>query len=1044
MIDGVILWSLRNRAMVIVLAAGLCAFGGWRSMNTPVDVFPDLTAPTVVVVAEAHGMAPAEVEALLTFPLETALNGAANVRRVRSKTSVGLAVVSIDFAWGTNIHIARQVVVERLQLLAGKLPAGIEPPVMGPITSIMGDILFVGMTSTKHDPMALRTAADWTVARRLLAVPGVAQVITIGGDVRQFQVQLDPRRLDAYALTADDVAHALEAANENTSAGFLVHGGQEHLIHGIGRVGNSADIGATLVTQRGDLPILVSDVAKVRVGPALKRGEGGVNGKRGVVVAIRKQPRANTLRLTRRIEEELKSLQTALPTGMKIHPGLFRQASFIEVAVRNVGIALRDGAILVVLIVLVFVSSIRATIITALAIPLSLLTALIALSAYGAEINTMTLGGMAIAVGALVDDAIIDMENVVRRLRLRALQPEQSRAPVLRTVFEASREIRASIVFATFIILLVFVPLFFLSGVEGRLLRPLGAAYMLALTASLGVALTVTPVLCSWLLPTAGAVRKHKEPAIVKWLKAAYRPVLATGMRYWDALLVVAAVAFVVAAIALFGAGRSFLPQFNEGSLTLNLVALPGTSLTKSDALGQRVESILLSHAEVISTARLTGRAAGDEHAQDVHASEVEVRLRPTKRDREAFLAALRNDLAAVAGLAVTIGQPIEHRIDHMLSGTRANIAIKIFGPDRHVLRRLGQRVESAVEPIAGVVDLQQQTQADVPFVQLRFKRRAIARHGLTVRFVSREIETAFAGRAVTRLLDGAAVFDVVVRYAGATERALEDVRQTRIGTPSGARLPLHVLADVQRASGPNRIVRENVQRLLVVSCNVADRDLGSVVNDIRETVAANVPMPAGYRVAYGGQFESAQDALHVLGWVGLAVLLGIFVMLLSAIGSARDALLVMVNLPLALIGGVGGVYLGNGVVSVASVIGFITLFGIATRNGIMLVTHFHHLRDEEGETDPDVIVTRGALERLSPILMTALASGLGLLPLALAAGEPGSEIQAPMALVILCGLATSTALNMLVLPALYRRFGAACAVAIEPPTSPTALQELA
>lgn len=1026
MIDGIIHWALHNRMSVLAGMVVIFIWGTWKTSRMPVDVFPDLTAPTVTVIADAHGMAPEEVEILLTLPIETALNGASGVRRVRSKTSVGISVISVDFEWGRDIYEARQIVAERLQLVGGSLPPGVEPPVMGPVTSFMGDILFIGLTSDRHTPMELRTTAEWKLARRLLAVPGVAQVIPMGGDERQFQVLLSPARLDAYSITADEVAHALEVANENTSAGFLIEGGQENLIHGFGRIQGVDDIAETLITMRNGIPVLVRHVADIRVGPALKRGEGGVNGELGVMMAIRKQPGSNTLTLTDDLERVLDTLQASLPEGMIIHDGLFRQADFIQVAIDNVSIALRDGAILVVLIVLLFLMSGRATLITAVAIPLSLLTAVLSMTLQGIEINTMTLGGMAIAVGALVDDAIIDVENVARRLRLQASLPLEERQPTLTVVFDASKEIRRSIVFATLIIILVFAPLYFLSGVEGRLLQPLGFAYAVSLFASLGVALIVTPVLCSLLLPNSRAVRIPHTPWLVRMLGSAYRVVLSFTVRRWRLLSVGSLTVLGLTIFALVSAGRSFLPTFNEGALTISVVTLPGTSLEESNRLGSMVERILLTHPEAVSTSRRTGRAVGDAHAQAVNSSEVDVRLKMRERSKEEMLAAMRRDLAVVPGTSITIGQPIEHRIDHMLSGTRANIAVKIFGPELHELRRVAERIRGIMESVQGVADLSVERQTDVPFVSVRFKRKNIARHGLTIKQVAHEIETAFQGRVVSRIQERQATFDLLVRYDTAHVDTLEAVREARMGTPSGARLPLHVLADVERSLGPNVIQRENVERKIVVMCNVAGRDLQTVVDDIRLRVRQSANIPDGYRVEYGGQFESAQEATRILGLVGVGVICGIFLLLFSALDSVRDAILVMINLPLALIGGVVGVYVAGGVVSVASIIGFITLFGIATRNGIMMVTHFHHLARVEGVTDPGNIVEQGALERLAPILMTALASGLGLLPLALASGQPGSEIQSPMAIVILCGLVTSTILNMLVLPALYLRFGAA------------------
>ncbi len=1027
MVDRIIRWSLKNRLLVLLGAAVLMGWGMVEAVRMPVDVFPDLTAPTVTVITEAHGMAPEEVETLITFPIETALNGASGVRRVRSSTSVGIAVVWVEFDWGTDIYQARQIVAEKIQLVRGSLPPELEPPVLAPISSIMGEIMFIAITSERHEPMEIRTRADWQIRRRLLAVPGVSQVIPIGGDARQFQVSLIPERLSAYGISVAEVIDAIEKTNENTSAGFLVEGGQEFLIHGEGRVYRPEDIGETVVALRDSEPVLIRNLATVTIGaPArrFKRGEGSFDGKPAVIIGIQKQPGANTLELTEKLDTVLDDIQATLPEGMAIHRHIFRQADFIEVAIQNVTAALRDGAVLVVIIVLLFLMSLRATGITILAIPLSLLAAILSMRALGIGINTMTLGGMAIAVGALVDDAIIDVENVVRRLRENTALPEESRRPAMTVVFEASKEIRASIVFATFIIILVFLPLFFLSGVEGRLLEPLGFAYVVSLFASLVVALTVTPVLCLLSLPGSRTVRETHEPRLVRWLKDKYDPILQGALRDWKALVGGAVALFLVAGGALFGAGQAFLPDFNEGTLTISAVTLPGTSLEESDRLGRMVEEILLQQPEVVATARRTGRAELDEHAQGVNAAEIDVGLRMKDRDKSEFLADLRREFSMVPGMNIVIGQPISHRIDHMLSGTRANIAVKIFGDDLYELRRIAEQVRSVMDRVEGVADLAVEQQTDIPFVRIRLNRPAIARHGLHIRDVAEAIETAFRGRTVSRVLEGQAAFDLVVRY---DPRAIENfdlLRETLIAAPSGARVPLHALAEIRKDLGPNMISRENVQRKIVVMCNVADRDLRSVVEDIRDGVEQSVTLPAGYHVQYGGQFESAAQASQTLLLLGFVVVVGIFLILFVAFRSARDAGLVMVNLPLALIGGVAGVYLSGGVLSVASIIGFITLFGIATRNGIMMVSHFHHLMEHEGVTDLLTAVRRGAAERLSPILMTALAAGLGLLPLALSGGEPGSEIQTPMAIVILCGLASSTVLNMLVVPALYLRFG--------------------
>jgi CzcA family heavy metal efflux pump len=1024
MIANIIRWSLKNRLFVLVGSLLLLLWGGYETLRMPVDVFPDLTAPTVTVVVEAHGMAPQELETLVTFPIETALNGASGVRRVRSSTGVGIAVINVEFEWGTNVYQARQVVTEKLQLVRGALPPEIPQPILAPVTSIMGEIMFIALTSDRHDEMALKTTADWTLRQRLLAVPGVAEVISTGGETKQFQVILTPARLAAYGIAVDEVIKALSRSNENISAGFYAEGGQEFLIHGLGRVQSPADIAETLVAMRGDEPVLVKHIAEVRIGPALKRGAGAANGRPAVVIGIQKQPTANTLSLTRSIDAVLADIQTSLPEGMHIETHVFRQADFIGLAIDNLVHALRDGGLLVILIVFAFLASLRATLISLIAIPLSLVTALLAMSAMGATINTMTLGGMAIALGALVDDAIIVVENIVRRLRERQGLPEGERPAALATVYHATREIQGSIVFATLIIMLVFLPLFFLSGVEGRLLAPLGFAYMVSLAASLLVAITVTPVLSALLLPGSKVIRDAKEGALARLLKVLYRPVLDLTVRRWLPVTLIAGVGFVVAVVYLLSAGRSFLPDFNEGSLTIGAVTLPGTALAESDGLGRMVEEILLNQPEVVATARRTGRAEQDPHAQDVHSSEIEVRLRMGERDKEDLLAALREDLAAVPGTNIVIGQPISHRIDHMLSGTRANIAIKIFGPDLYELRRIAARIETLAKTIPGAVDVAAEQQADIPFLTVELKRAALARHGLSVRDLGEAIETAFLGLEVSRVLEGETTFDLVVRYDPDSTADLDAIRSTLITTATGARLPLHALADIRKDRGPNTIGRENVQRKIVVMANVASRDLQGVVDDIRRAIAKEVQLPSGYHIALGGQFESAEQASRTLLILGIAVTIGIFLLLFVAFHSARDALLVMLNLPLALIGGVMGVVASGGVLSVASIIGFITLFGIATRNGVMLIAHIHQLVDHEGVTDPLEAVKRAATERLVPILMTALATGLALIPLALAVGQPGSEIQAPMAMVILYGLLTSTALNMIVVPALYLRFG--------------------
>jgi CzcA family heavy metal efflux pump len=1024
MIDKLIHWSLRNRALVLVAALILLCVGSYTAMRMPVDVFPDLTAPTVTVITEAHGMAPTEVESQITFPIEAAMNGASGVRRVRSSTAVGISVVWVEFDWGTDIMAARQVVAEKLTLVANELPAEVERPILAPVSSIMGEILFISLTSDQHSAIELRTTAETVIRRRLLAVAGVSQVTPIGGDRKQYQVQASPEKLLAHGVTLDQLTRALASANENVSAGFIATGGAEYLVTGVGRVRTLEDIANTVVSATNGTPTKIGDVAEVVIGAAPKRGEGSANTKPAVILGIQKQPGANTLQLTKHLDTVLDDISAKLPKGMTINRHIFRQADFISVAVRNVTHALRDGGILVVIIVLVFLANARATLITVLAIPLSLVVTVLLLKAFGATINTMTLGGMAIAIGALVDDAVIDVENVFRRLRENSALPEEQRKPALQVVYQASVEIRNSILFATLIIVLVFAPIFFLSGVEGRLLKPLGEAYVVALLASLIVAVTVTPVLCLLLLPRSKVVREGREPRTVHWLKNRYTPLLNGALKHPWLMTIPALVLLIVALVAVAFMGRAFLPEFNEGSLTISAVTLPGTSLAQSDELGRVVENTLLAHPEVVSVARRTGRAELDEHAQGVEAAELDVSLKMRKRSKAEFFEALRNDFSLIPGMNVTIGQPISHRIDHMLSGTRANVAVKIFGTDFSKLRALGEQARKAMATVPGVVDLSLEQQLEIPIVKVHFDRNEMARHGLLIRDVARTLEAALQGVTVSRVLEGQNSFDLVVKLTEDGTRRPEDLNDVLVDTPAGAKIPLSAVAEVRRETGPNIINREQVERKMVVMCNVAGRDVTSVVNDVRKLVDPVISAAQGYRVEYGGQFESAREANRLLGLLGVAVVIGIGFLLHLAFRSPRDAVLIMLNLPLALIGGVLGVFISGGTLSIASLVGFITVFGIATRNGIMLVSHIRHLQEHEGVTDFREAVFRGAMERLAPILMTALAAGLALIPLALGGGKPGNEIQTPMAIVILFGLLTSMLLNMLVVPALYLRFG--------------------
>ncbi|NQU25848.1 MAG: efflux RND transporter permease subunit [Candidatus Nealsonbacteria bacterium] len=1039
MITNLIRLSLSNRLLVVLASAGLLAAGiyVYAGKKMPVDVFPDFTAPTVTILTEAHGMAPTEVETLVTFPIEAAMNGAAGVRRVRSSTSLGFSVVWVEFDWGTDIKTDRQIVAEKLSLVRGGLPPEVDQPIMAPQASAMGEVLFLALRSESRSAFDVRTLAETTVRRRLLAVEGVAQVTPIGGELKQYQVVLSPSRLQAYKISTSAVSEALRETNENATAGVMVEGGQEFVVQGMGRIHRLEHIADTVVTVRKGVPIRVGQLGHVQIGPALKRGDGSAMGQPAVVLSITKQPQVNTLELTNRLDEAIDEIEVTLPKGVTVHRNIFRQADFIESAVGNVKEALFHGGLLVVIIVLLFLGNLRASAITLIAIPMSLLTTVLVLKAWGASINTMTLGGMAIAIGALVDDAVVDVENVFRRLRENARLPEDRRRNALQVVFHGSMEIRNSIVFATAIVILVFLPLFFLSGVEGRLLQPLAVAYIVALLASLVVAVTITPVLCLILLPHSKAVHREKEPPVTRLSKRIYRPVLNRTLNHPWLVGLAAITLFLAAVYSIPGMGLSFLPEFNEGSLTLGANTMPGTSLQESNRLGRQVEEILMSHPEVVAVGRKTGRAELSEHALGVEGAEIEVSLDMTKplarglpqRSKEELMAALRNDFASIPGMNIEIGQPISHRINHMLSGNRNAIAVKLFAPENDPaslqrLRQLAQMVQLEVESVPNVVDLVVEQQADIPIMKVAFDRAAIQRHGLRIRQVSHEIERAFAGETVSSVFEGRNAFDLVVRVSQQGRFGEEDIHRLPISTPSGAKVPLGALAKIERDGGPNTISRENVQRKIVVSCNVAGRDVGSVVADIRRRVEKAVPLGegpySGYYVQYGGQFESAESASNLLLILGLAVLACIFLLLQMVFRSVGDAVLIMLSLLLAMIGGILGVYLSGGVLSLASLVGFITLLGIATRNGIMLVSHIRYLQTHEGVTDFREAVRRGSVERLAPVLMTALTTGLGLMPLALSGGQPGNEIQTPLAIVVLCGLFSSTLLNMIVVPSLF------------------------
>jgi CzcA family heavy metal efflux pump len=1024
-LNRIIEWALRNRLLVLIAAGGLLIYGGIVTFRAHVDVFPDLTAPTVTILTESHGLAPEEVESLVTLPIEAAMNGTAGVFRVRSNSAIGISIVFVEFEFGTDIYRARQLVTEKLQQV--RLPKDVPAPVLGPISSTMGEIMLISMTSKTTSPMDLRSLADWVVRPRLLGISGVSQVMIIGGETKQFQVLIDPANLADYNLTVDQVTDAVGKSNANASGGFLERPNEEFLIRGRARVYSTEDLADSVVGVRDGTPILLKNISTVQEGPALKRGDGSFNGQPAVVATIQKQPNANTLELTRQIEETLAGLKPTLPADVTIDTKAFQQADFINRAIGNVNRSLIEGGIMVTIVLFLFLWNFRTTFISLTAIPLSLVTAILVMSYFGITVNTMTLGGLAIAIGALVDDAIIDVENVFRRLKQNDHSPNPE--PVIRVIFKASSEIRNSILFATLIIILVFLPLFSLSGFEGRMFAPLAFVYIISLTASLIVALTVTPVLCYYLLGHSKLLHDERDSRLVAWLKRRYARILNWTLRHPYKIIGASAVMLLVAVLLFPFMGREFLPPFNEGALNINASLPPGASLQESNRIGSIIETALREVPEVVSTTRRTGRAELDEHAAGVNLSEIEVVTKEGDRPHSEMMEEVRQKLARIPGVTGEVGQPISHRIDHLLSGTRAQIAIKLFGPDLATLRTKAGEIREAMATVPGIVDLLVEPQVGVPQVQINMNRQGAAAVGVSAESLAETVDTAFNGHVASQVLEEQKTYDVLVRFDDSARQSVETISKTLIDTPSGGKVPIAQVADVRVDQGPNTINRENVQRRIIVQANVADRDLGSVIADVRTAIGQRVRLPQGYFVQYGGQFESQEKASRQILLFSIVAIAGIFLLLYIALKSMRSAFLVMANLPLALIGGVVMVFLSGGTLSIASLVGFITLFGIATRNGIMLISHYSHLMTEEGVGFRDAIV-QGSMERLSPILMTALVTGVGLIPLALGVGEPGKEIQQPMAIVILGGIFTSTFLNMIVIPALYLKYGRAEAYA--------------
>lgn len=1020
-INSIIRFSLKNRLFVLV-GAVLLIVGGIGSMrNMDVDVFPDLTAPTVVIMTDAHGMAAEEVERLVTFPIETAVNGATNVRRVRSASMYGYSFVWTEFDWGMDVFRARQIVSEKMVALGETLPEGISP-VMAPQSSVMGEILFIGLQADSTSMMDLRTLAEWVVKPAILATGGVSQVTIIGGDLRQYQVIANPAQMNVYGVTMADLEAVCRSLGDNSTGGVVRQFGNEFALRGMARTSDVDAMGATPVKTVDGRPVVLSDVAEVRIGSAVKMGYASQNAAPAVILSVSKQPNINTLNVTERIEANLANISKSLPADVRMDTKIFRQADFIETSIDNVGSALAEGAVFVILILFVFLNSYRTTIISVVAIPLSLLGTLIVLNLLGMNINTMTLGGMCIAIGSLVDDAIIDVENVYKRLRQNYMLPPAERRSAFTVVYEASAEIRSSILNATLIIMVAFVPLFFLSGMEGRMLKPLGVAYIISLFMSLIVAMTVTPLLCRMLLADERYLsRNERQPWLTRRLTAAYRRSLEAMLNHRRIVLASTAALLVTAVVLLLTMGRSFLPDFNEGSATISAVAKPGVSLEVSNSLGNLIEQELLKIPEVTATARRSGRGELDEHSQATNSAEIDVQFTLGDRSREEVFNDMRRCMASIPGIAATVGQPLGHRIDHMLSGTRAAVAIKLFGTDISKMYMIGNRIKSNIADIEGLVDVSVEQQTETPQLQVRPNRAALARYGITIDDFNRFIELAFSGAKLADIYEGQRSFDLILRVGDAETMTADDVRNALIDTADGGKVPLGEVAEVVSVGGPNTISRENVQRKLVVSANVSGRDVGSVVDDIQKTIDSTIKLPEGYRIEYGGQFESARSASRTLA---LATILAIFVVFLLLYGEFRSASLsglVLVSLPLALIGGVLAIACTSGVVSIPSIIGFITLFGVATRNGILLISKYRHLQDE-GEGLRQSIID-GSVDRLNPILMTALTSALALIPLIINGDKPGNEIQSPMAVVVLGGLLTSTLLNIFVMPIIYEWF---------------------
>lgn len=1018
MLDKIIRFSLQNRLFILMAAVLLMVGGIYTTYHMDVDVFPDLNAPTVVVMTEATGMAAEEVEKLVTFPVESAVNGATDVRRVRSSSTTGFSVVWVEFDWGTDIYKDRQIVSEKLAEVSESLPPTCGKPTLGPQSSILGEVFIIGLTSDKTSMQDLRTIADWTIRPRLLSLGGVAQVTVLGGDIKEYQILLSPEKMRHYGITLQEVMNAAQDMNRSSAGGVLYEYGNEYIIRGVLSTNDADAIGRAVVKMDGDAPITLASIAEIKAGAkAPKLGLASHRGKPAVLMTVTKQPNASTIELTAKLDKAVEDLKTQIPADINVATDIFRQQKFIDSSIDNIKKSLYEGALFVIIVLFFFLMNVRTTLISLVTIPLSLVVSILTLKFMGLTINTMSIGGMAIAIGSLVDDAIVDVENVFKHLRQNRRLPEPECKSVIEVVFNASREVRLPILNSTFIIVVSFVPLFFLTGMEGRMLRPLGIAFITALFASTLVALTLTPVLCSYLLGGDKSDKAGKDPAIVRWLQKVYNVALEWVISHKKTTLGAVLALFVVALGIFFSLGSSFLPAFNEGSFTINVSTLPGVSLEESDNVGRRAEELLLTVPEIKTVARKTGRAELDEHALGVNVSEIEAPFELGKRSKKEVVAEVRAKLNTLPGVNVEIGQPISHRIDAMLSGTRANIAIKLFGTDLDKMFLLGNQIKSEIEEIPGIADLNVEQQIERPQLQIVPNREMMAKYGITPSEFNDMVEVYLAGKVVSQVYEGNKVFDLTLKAADDSRNSIEEIRNISVDAVGG-KIPFGQIAQIRSAAGPNTINRENVARKIVISANVSDGDLQGAVTRIQKAIRDNVELPEGYHVEYGGQFESAQSASRTLLFTSLMAIIVIFLLLYGQFKDVRQASAVLLNLPLALIGGVFAIFFADKIISIPAIIGFISLFGIATRNGMLLIDRYNELRSE-GLSLHDAVI-KGSLDRLNPILMTALTSALALVPLALGGELPGNEIQSPMAKVLLGGLLTSTMLNGFIIPVVY------------------------